>query len=166
MLKNKKRLAVVAGIVAFSLAGASAAYAYWTTTGAGTGTATAGTATALTVTQNSTHTGLVPGGAAQPVDFTVNNPATTDVSITSVVISVASTSAGAGCTSADFTIVQPTKPSSGTPVLVAGNTSQAFTSAGTAGTGAPTGATLQMINRAANQDTCKGVTVNLAYAVS
>jgi hypothetical protein len=164
MLKNKKRLAVVAGIVAFSLAGASAAYAYWTTTGAGTGTATAGTATALTVTQTSTHTGLVPGGAAQPVDFTVNNPAATQVSITSVAITVASTSNG-GCTSADFTIVQPTKPSSGTPVLVNGSTSVTFTS-GAGGTQASTGATLQMINRGVNQDLCKGVTVNLAYAVS
>ncbi|PZS28491.1 MAG: hypothetical protein DLM59_14475 [Pseudonocardiales bacterium] len=164
MNANRKRLSVVAGTVAIVLAGAGAAFAYWTTTGSGTGSGTTGTATALTVTQNSTHSGLVPGGTAQPVDFTVNNPAATDVSITSVVISVSSTS-NAGCTAADFTIVQPSKPSVGTPVLVAGTSSVSFTS-GSGGAQATTGATLQMINRAVNQDLCKNVTVNLAYAVS
>jgi hypothetical protein len=166
MNTSHKRLSVVAGTVAIVLAGAGAAFAYWTTTGTGTGTGATGTNTALTVTQNSTHTGLVPGGTAQPVDFTVNNPAPTDVSITSAVITVSSTS-NAGCTAADFTIVQPSKPSVATPVLILGNTSQAFASAGTATVGTPTGATLQLINRPlVNQDLCKNVTVNLAYAVS
>jgi len=166
MNTNKKRVSVVAAIVALSLAGAGAAYAYWTTTGAGTGAGTVGTNTALTVSQDSTHTGLVPGGAAQPVNFTVTNPAVSDVSITSAVITVTSTSAGAGCTAADFVIVQPSKPSAGTPVLIVGSSSETFTSAA-GGEQAATGATLQMINRPlVNQDACKSVTVNLGYAVS
>ena len=165
MNTNKKRISVVAAIVALSLAGAGAAYAYWTTTGAGTGAGTAGTNTALTVTQNSTHAGLVPGGAAQPVDFTVNNPAASDVSITNVTISVSSTS-NVGCTAADFAIVQPSKPAAGAgAVLITGVSSESFTS-GAGGEQASTGATLRMINTASNQDACKSVTVNLAYAVS
>ncbi len=164
--RKRKRLSVIAGMAAVVLTGAGVAFAYWTSTGSGSGTGTIGTSTALTVTQNSTPTALVPGGTAQAVDFTVNNPSPSDVSITSVVVTVASTS-NAGCTSADFTVVQPSKPSVGTPVLIAGNTSQAFTSTGAVTVGAPTGATLQMINRpAVNQDACKTVTVNLAYAVS
>ena len=50
-------------------------------------------------------------------------------------------------------------------VLIAGASSESFTS-GAGGEQAATGATLQMINTASNQDACKSVTVNLAYAVS
>ena len=165
MFRNKRRLAGLAGACATLLTGAGAAFAYWTNTGSGTGTATTGTATALTVTQDSTHAGLIPGGTAHPIDFTVNNPSPTDSSITGVSVTVASTG-DAGCTAADFTIVQPSKPSTTTPVLVAGSSSVSFTS-GAGGAQASTGATLQMINRpTVNQNACKNVTVNLAYSVS
>jgi len=96
MFTNKKRISLVAGTVAVVLAGAGVAVAYWTTTGTGTGTGTTGTNTALTIAQNSTPTGLVPGGVAQAVDFTVTNPAPSDVQVTAVVITVTSTS-NAGC---------------------------------------------------------------------
>lgn len=155
----------VAMTVAGVLVGGGVAVAYWTTTGSGTGSAPVGTSTPLTVTQNTTFTSLVPGGTAQGIDFTLNNPSTADVQVTSVVVAVASTSAGAACPPANFTIVQPSKPSVTTPVIVAGSSSESFTS-GAGGEQASTGATLRMDNTASNQDGCKNATVNLTYTVS
>lgn len=164
-MNRRKRFSAIAGAVAVVLAGAGVAVAYWTTSGNGTGSATVGTDAGVTVTQNSTMTGLVPGAAAKAIDFTVSNSsATTDVQITSVVIGFGTFAAG--CSSADFVLVQPTKPSVGTPVTIVGGGSQAFTSTGASGTGAPTGASIAMINTASNQNACKLSTVNLTYTVS
>lgn len=155
----------VAMTLAGVLIGGGIAAAYWTATGSGSGTAPVGTSAALTVTQNSTFTALVPGGAAQAIDFTLTNSSVTDASVTSVVVAVESTSAGAACLPANFTIVQPSKPSVATPVIVAGSSSESFTS-GAGGEQASTGATLKMENTASNQDGCKNATVNLRYTVS
>jgi hypothetical protein len=111
----------------------------------------------VTVTQTSTVTGLVPGGAAQAVDFTINNPKSTKQDVSGVAISIASITnitGGApatGCTAADFAIVQPTVSAD----LAPGNT--AF---------APSGGTLAMIDSATNQDGCENVTVNLAFTIT
>ena len=170
MKRSKKSFLLVAGAVAVVLTGVGVAFTNWTTTttGAGTGTGTGGTgtigaSTAFTVAQNSTQAGLVPGGTGQGLDFTLNNPGPSVISITNVTITVTSTS-NAGCTAADFAVVQPSKPSVASPVLIAGTTSESFTS-GAGGEQAATGATLQMINSEVNQDLCKNVTINLAYAV-
>jgi len=167
---KRKRFLLVAGAVAVVLTGVGVAFNHWTTTtmGAGTGTGTGGTGaigtnTAFTATQNSTQAGLVPGGAAQGLDFTVTNPVSADIWITNVNITVNSTS-NAGCTAADFAVVQPSKPSVATPVRIAGSSSTSFTS-GAGGEQAFTGASLRVLNRAVNQDLCKNVTINLAYAV-
>ena len=118
MGKTSRRFKLIAGTVAAVLVGGGIAVAYWTTTGTGAGAATTGTDTPVTVTQDSTISGLVPGGAAQPIDFTVHNPSgTTSVSIKSVTVTV--TGFSTGCSMADFTLVQPVKPSSTTPVLIA-----------------------------------------------
>ncbi len=140
------------------------ALAYWSTLGSGTGSAGVGTDSGVTVAQNSTVSNLYPGGPAQAIDFTVtNNSATAPVRITNVAIGFGSFNAG--CSAADFTIVQPSKPSVGTPVEIAGGASASFTSGGAGPTGA-TGASIRMLNTASNQDGCKLETVNLTFTVS
>jgi hypothetical protein len=151
----KSRRALVLGIVA-ALGIAAAAFAYWTTSGSGTGTAGTGDAAAVNVTQVGTIAGLVPGGAAQAVDFKIANGKTTSQYVTSVSVSIdsikktADNTTATGCTTADFTIVQPTAINRD---LAAGDT-----------TFSPSGASIAMNDATTNQDACKNVTVNLAYA--
>jgi hypothetical protein len=164
MNTSKKRLTLVSVTVAGVLLGGGIAAAYWTTTGSGTGTARVGTDAGVTVVQDSTVTGLVPGGAAQPIDFTVtNSSATAPVQISNVVIGFGSFAAG--CSAADFTLTQPSKPSVGTPLAITAAGSLSFTSGGAGATGA-TGAAIAMNNTGSNQDACKLSTVNLTYTVS
>lgn len=160
-----KPLYAVAVLTAGVLVGGGLAAAYWTTTGTGTGTGSVGTDAGVTVVQNSTVSGLVPGGAAQAIDFTVtNSSASSPVTISDVTVGFGAFAAG--CSAADFTLTQPSKPSGGTPVVIAGGASTAFVSAagGTATHG--TGATIAMNNTASNQNACKLSTVNLTYTVS
>ncbi len=118
----------------------------------------------VTVSQNGSVSNLYPGGPAQPIDFTVTNDSpTAPVQIRQVTIGYGSFNAG--CSAADFTIVQPSKPSPGTPVEIAGGGSASFTSGGAGPTGA-TGASIRMVNTASNQDACKLETVNLTFTVS
>jgi hypothetical protein len=149
----KSRRALVLGIVA-ALGIAAAAFAYWTTSGSGTGTAGTGDAATVNVTQVGTIAGLVPGGAAQAVDFTITNGKTTSQYVTSVSVSIdsikkADNTTATGCSAADFTIVQPTAINRD---LAAGAT-----------TFSPSGASIAMNDATTNQDACKTVTVNLAY---
>lgn len=161
--KSKRVLAITLGGGGLLLA-AGIAFAYWSTLGSGTGTAGVGTDEGVSVTQDSTITGLAPGGAAQAINFTVtNDSASTPVDIKSVVIGFGSFAAG--CSAADFTLVQPTKPSVGTPLSIAPSGSLAFTSDGSGSTGG-TGASIAMNNTGSNQDACKSTTVNLTYNVS
>lgn len=150
---DKRRFMVIAIATAAVLVGGGVAVAYWTTTGTGTGSGTTGTGSPVTVTQNSTVTGLYPGGPSQAIDFTINNPSAGQQYVTSVAIAVTGTS-NVGCTAADFQVTQPT--------ITAGE----IPSGGTAYAGATTGAAIQMIDRATNQNACKGATVNLSYTVS
>ncbi len=155
MLRFLKRRKLIAATFVSLLVIAGVAVAYWTTTGSGTGTATTGTGSAVSVTQVGTITGLVPGGAAQAVDFTVTNPKSTSQYVTSVTYSIASiqTSPGVaavGCSAADFTLVQPNAIGADLPAGVS--------------TFSPSGGTLAMIDSATNQNGCKNVTVNLTFA--
>lgn len=164
MRKTSRRFKLIAGTVAAVLVGGGFAIAYWTTTGGGTGSASTGTASAVTVTQDSTISGLVPGGAAQPIDFTVHNPSSsTSVSIKSVTVTV--TGFANGCSMADFSLVQPVKPSTTTPVIIPASGNMTFTS-GSGGTVANTTASLAMIDSASNQDGCKSNNLTLTYNVT
>lgn len=157
---NKKRVAAVAGTLAVALVGGGLAIAYWTTTGSGTGTGAVGTDTPVTVTQDSTVAGLVPGGPADALDFTVDNNAAGPQTINDVDVAITGVS-NAGCTAADFTVTQPNL--GGAVELPVGNTE--FTS-GLGGDVANTGAQVAMINSASNQDACKGATLTFTYTVS
>ncbi len=154
MLKLIKRPKLMAATVVALLVIVGVAAAYWTSSGTGVGTGTTGTGSNVTVAQVGTITGMVPGGAAQAVDFTVTNPKTTPQYVTSVTYSIASiqTSPGVaavGCSTADFTLVQPNAIATDLP---AGATSFS-----------PSGATLAMIDSGTNQNGCKNVTVNLTF---
>jgi hypothetical protein len=145
MRRPSKKLAVAiaaAGIVAI---GGGAALAYWTSTGTGTGSGgTNGSAEVVTITQTSPVTGMGPGVAPQALSgtFTTAHPAF----VGQVTASVSSTNK-TGCTSADFTIVQPTA------------TDAEVTSASTW-----SGGSIVFKNTTANQDACQGAIVTLAYS--
>ena len=164
-MKLTRRTAVPVALVAVGAVVVSGfAMAYWTSLGGGTGSAGVGTDSGVTVVQDSTVSNLYPGGPAQALDFTITNSnATTAVQTTNVVIGFGSFNAG--CSAADFVIVQPSKPSVGSPVEIAGGASAAFTSGGAGPTGL-TGASIRMLNTASNQDGCKLETVNLTFSVS
>jgi hypothetical protein len=164
---------VIGGIVAVVLAVGGAAVAYWTASGSGTATATTGGGQSVTVTQiGSAPSGLSPGSTAQAVNFKITNPSSSPQYISTVTVSIASVNytnaAGAGngttalnhpagyaavtCSASDFTLVQPNAINAD---LANGDT-----------TFSPSGATIAMIDSASNQDDCKNVTVNLAFAAA
>lgn len=151
---RRRKVAVVAILALLACAGA--AFAYWTTTGSGTGSGTTGSNVAVTVTQVGSITGLVPGGTAQAVDFKITNGQSTAQYVTSVSYTISSITkisdgtAATGCSSADFTLVQPTAIGQD---LASGDT-----------TFQPSGATLAMKDTSSNQDACKNTTVHLSFS--
>ena len=112
MKLRSKRTFVLIGVVAVAAISALGAYAYWTTSGSGTGSATTGTDSAVTITQTSTVSGLRPGSPAQALDFDINNTASVNQYVTSVVIAMTGVTGpningSHPCTTGDFTLVQP-----------------------------------------------------------
>jgi hypothetical protein len=155
-MRNSKRIKIVAGGTAV-LMGGGIAFAYWTTSGAGTGSATAGSDTGVTIAQLGSTSGLVPGGPAQPIDFTITNPATFNQFVTSVEVSITDVVGGDDsalpeCTADDFTVVQPDAISED---LTPGAHGYAVS-----------GATIALKNLATNQDNCKDAVVSLAFNAS
>jgi hypothetical protein len=148
MRRISRKFVVVAAVVGFVAVGGGVAFAYWTVGGTGVGSGVAGTNSAITVVQTSTVTAI-------------NNSNASSVHVTTVAVSVASVTTAplpegtpvVGCTGADYTIT-------GSPMTLnvdvpTGNAQ-----------GAWSGATIAFNSTAANQDACKGVTVNLAYVAS
>ncbi|MDH6238421.1 hypothetical protein [Cryobacterium sp. CG_9.6] len=154
--RRKKRRIAIAALATVMLAGGGAAFAYWTAGGAGTGVGTAGSNVAISVVQTSTASNLRPGGAAQTLTGNFTNPNDSPVYVTSVTASISgvtkATGAPAGtCDATDYVLTGPTM------------TVNTQVPAGTA-QGAWTGATIAFNNKpAANQDACKGATVNFSY---
>lgn len=145
MRKPSKKVVVGVAAVAIALGTAGGAYAYWTSAGSGTGSATTGSAEHVTITQTSVVTAMGPGVAAQPLSgtFTTAHPA-----YVGQVTAVVDSTSNAGCTAADFTVVQPTA------------TNGEVTSASTW-----SGGSIAFNDKAdTNQDACQGVTVNLKYS--
>jgi hypothetical protein len=160
MLKFTKRrrgfvlLGVIAAVVI-----AGAAIAYWTAggTGTGTGSTSAGTSN-VTVNQTKVLSAMFPGDSPQTLSGNFDNTNPGKTYIGTVTASIASVTKGgspaAGCTSADFDLQN------------AAMTVNAEIAQGTS-VGSWSGATIQFKNDpTANQDACKGVTVNLSYSVS
>ncbi len=154
--RSKQRLLVVGGIVVALLTISGTALGYWTTSGTGSGAADVGTIPGVSVVQFGSTGGLVPGGAAQPISFTIHNAGTSQY-ITSVAITISGVSGGGnsygGCLATDFSVT------GGTVAIGAdlANGDHDYTS---------TGATISMANSASNQDDCKTASVTLGFAAS
>jgi hypothetical protein len=136
-----------------------AAYAYWTGSGSGTGSATAATPASLTVNQtNAAITNLFPGGPARALSGNFDNPNAGSVYVHDVTAAVHTFSSQAdgskpACTQADFAI-------GGTATV------NAQVAAGS-GVGSWSGLTVSLVNNAgANQDNCKGVSIQIDYTAS
>jgi ABC-type glycerol-3-phosphate transport system substrate-binding protein len=154
-MSSKFRHITVAALAAVSLVAAVGAYAYWTNGGSGSGTAATGTNVAITVTQTSTPSGLYPGGPTAALSGKFNNTNGGPVYVHQIVAAIASVTGpnidgGHPCAAGDYQL-------NGSPVTV-----DAEIPSGTA-VGAWSGASIQLLNSATNQDGCKGATVNLTY---
>jgi hypothetical protein len=156
-IANKKIAAVAAGVIVVASAGA--AYAYWTTSGSGTGSgATSAGAENVTVTEIAAPTNMAPGLDAEDIEVDVTNNAENDAYVSQVVVTFGTVTgpnitAATPCTSADYTL------SDATLTDAAGDLAEGATASFT-------GATLGFNNLPANQDGCKGATVNLVYTAS
>jgi hypothetical protein len=154
---SKKAIAIATGGVVL-VVGTGVAYAYWSAGGTGNGTGATGTSTALTVDQTTVLTAMFPGDAAQTLSGTFTNASSGTVhvaSVTASLFSVTDSVGGAvsvGCSVADYTLANATMAALQEVAV------------GTGGTW--TGATVQFNNTTANQDACKGKTLNIHYAVA
>jgi hypothetical protein len=161
-ISMKKKTAATLTAGAIVVGGAAGAYAYWTTSGSGTGSAaTSAGVSNLAVTQTSTISNMFPGDSAQAISGTVKNNATQSAYVTAVTASITSVDKAAGaalgtCDASDYVLANPVMT---VGVDVAAGATQSFS-----------GASIKFNNKtgatAANQDACKGATVNLAYAAS
>ena len=157
MKKNKRRGTKVVALAAALVLAGGAAFAWWTAGGSGTGSASTGSVSALTVVQTSSITGLAPGLPAQTLSGTFQNPNSGPVHVTSVSVSVASVVKAVGapagtCDATDYVIT-------GSPLAI-----NAEVLADDSSTWS--GPQIAFVNKATNQDGCKGATVNLAYSAS
>ncbi|TKV57429.1 hypothetical protein FDO65_17410 [Nakamurella flava] len=146
---------MVIGGAAVLLIGGGAAYAYWSSTGVGEGEVDTGTAPAFVVSSTPGTGGpLSPGGPTETVAFSVANPSSGVLNLASVTAAVANADGTAwnvgNCTAADFTV--------GTPAITYGEIAAGADADGTV--------TVQMINRAQNQDDCQGLTVPIYFVAS
>jgi len=143
-LRWRGRPLVVVGVSLALIGGSTAAVAYWSGTGSGSGSGTVSNGVTLTINQTSTVSAMGPGVAAQTLSgtFTASGP----VYIQQVTATVTGTS-DAGCTAADFTIVQPTA------------TNAEVTTGSTWGGGS----IVYTNDPARDQNACKGVTVTIGY---
>lgn len=150
MLRMTKKKAVVIGGVTAVVVTGGVAFAYWTSDGTGSGTVTTGDSVAWEVTIDSTDlAGLTPGGPGETVEFHVKNNNTGVQALQNTVAAVVDTS-NSGCTDADFDVSATT--------ITYGDIAAGDTVDGTF--------EITMVNRAANQDACKNVTVNLEVNAS
>ena len=151
--KSKKGLALLATLAIASI-GAVGAYAYFATGGTGTGTAGTGGPTALTITQEGTISGLLPGGPAAPVDFTVNNPNAGDEGLDYVGVSVTGTSTPS-CLASWFHVNQS--------FAVIGEIDAGTTFNSTSMAGGHSGTTVQMTESGTTQNACENAVIPLGF---
>jgi hypothetical protein len=182
--KTKKKMrtrsvAILAGI-GVAVVGGGIAFAYFTNVGAGSGNAGTGSNNPVVVKQTSTVAAMAPGISPQALSGNFDNPNPGPVFIKSVKaevtgVAMVGTPATPACTVTDFVIAGGTQGATtqiGTTVDVrATPTGPAGTGAGIeipAGTaqGAWSGLTLQLLNKATNQDACKGSTVTITYTAA
>jgi hypothetical protein len=101
---------------------------------------------------------LYPGGPAQSLSLTLTNPAASAIHVTSLSTVLESTGLPAGCSTANFRLVQAGLPSGGLGVPAHGTV--ALTGSGA------TPPSIQMTDASADQDACAGAHLTLSYAGS
>lgn len=153
--KTKVTLIITVVLLGF----AAAAFAYWTGVGSGSGAATATTPSAVTVNQtNAAITNLYPGAPAQALSGDFDNPNAAKVyvhNVTAVVHTFSSQTdiTKPACTQADFAIGGAATVNAEVP---AGS-----------GVGSWSGLTVLLTdNAAANQDNCKGLSIQIDYTAN
>jgi len=153
MARFTKKTKIVIVTAALAIGASGMAYAYWTQAGSGTGSATAGTTVAVVVNQTNTVTGLYPGGPAQALSGTFDNPNSGPVTVGAVSATVTATSV-TGCLPAWYAITGTGTPAS--QVVPAGSAQGAWSGLSVALTN----------NLTVNQDVCKTAGITITYAVA
>ena len=154
MARFTKKTKIVIVAAALVIGASGMAYAYWTQPGAGTGTASMATPLAVVVNQTNTVTGLYPGGPAQALSGTFDNPNSGPVTVGVVTASVTTTSAPTTCLPGWYSITGTATPA--TQAVPAGSAQ-----------GAWSGLSVTMTNLpAVNQDVCKTATITITYTVA
>ncbi len=151
-MRNKKKLVIVAGVVAV-MAIASAAFAFWTTNGTGSDNALAGSAGNYDVTVT-LGAGIHPGGNVA-VTGTITNNTTSDLQVSSINVDPAYASVNgvtfdsghSSCNEGWFHFVGTV--TGGTQTLTSGGDSTGYTG------------TLSMDESGTNQDACQGADITL-----
>jgi hypothetical protein len=115
---------------------------------------TTSAANSLTIRQTSTMSGLMPGRAPQAITGLVTNNGSDDTVIVAIEVSIASVTKAAGavagtCDASDYVLLAP-RMNIGATLAPGGSTTFS-------------GASIGFSNGPANQDACKGATVNLTY---
>lgn len=153
---NKKRTAIIAGVVggALALGTGGAAFAYWSAQATGTGSASTSSDVEWTVTADAaTGDALAPGVGTQSVTVHVTNAGSGVQKLSSVTGAIKNADGTAWtsgtCSAADYTLT--VAPVSGEVAVGAELT---------------TTATIAMVNRNANQDDCKNASVPLYFTAS
>jgi hypothetical protein len=118
---------------------------------------TAQAGNSLTITQTSTMSGLMPGGARAAITGLVTNNGPDDTDIADIVVSISSVTKAAGavagtCDASDYILLDPTMA---VAARLGAGASIAFS-----------GASIGFRTTAANQNACKGATVNLLYSTT
>ena len=152
--------AVVISTAALTVIGGGGALAYWTNTSKSLGSASVGS-TALVASVPVTSDVLLRPGGSQQYYFTVSNTGSSPATVTSLTFKIANEDGSAwaipGCSAAaDFAVGPVTDGAGGTfaPREFSANSVTSFS------------ATITMINRAADQNACKNVTLPLQVDVS
>lgn len=102
--RRKRRMGIFFGVLA-TLMGGTIAFAAWTSQGTGSsGQVTAGTTKSLVITQGASASGLTPGSSTNST-YTITNPNTYPVTVTSIAVNSIAVTGGTGtplaCTSAN-----------------------------------------------------------------
>jgi hypothetical protein len=151
-LLSRRRTGVLlaSGAAAAVLASGGVAFGYWSTTGAGTGTASVAN-TAQTLSLHASTSGVLSPGGSLGVFFTVDNAGSTSLRVGTVHLNgITADSAHAGCSVADFSMVDVAEdqliPASGTAIAL-----------GTPGS-------LAYADTSVDQSACKGATLTLSVS--
>ncbi|GAA2735045.1 hypothetical protein GCM10009867_16490 [Pedococcus aerophilus] len=156
MAHLSRRQKFAASATALVLIGSgTAAFAYWTSTGSGTGTANTTAGAADIRITGDISTALFPGQAAQDFTVTVKNWAENSAYVNTVSAYV-TTDKGAACDGSNFTINNVSAATAAPIVWTAADL--------TSGQAVATANTIQFVNKATDQDGCKGAALTLHYA--